>query len=496
MSTFFVGIDVGTSGTKAVLIGSDGQLEATSSHTYPLHIPRPLWSEQDPADWWEATCAAIRSVIDQSGVNVTEIGAVGLTGQMHGLVLLDSADSVIRPAILWNDQRTARQCAAITEKVGRDEVLRRLGNPVLPGFTAPKIMWVRDEEPDAYARAERVLLPKDYIRFRLTGTFASDVSDASGTALFNVANRSWDVDTLRDLDIPSSWMPEVFESPTVCAAISSSGASATGLLEGTPVVAGAGDQAAGAVGSGIVDEGTISVTIGTSGVVFAAAEKYRVEPEGRLHAFCHAVPGKWHLMGVMLSAAGSFEWYANTFGDPNDPDNYNALTTSAADIPAGSEGLIFLPYLSGERTPHADPHARGGFFGLTLAHSKAHCTRAVLEGVAFGLTDSLELMRDLGIGATDIRVSGGGAKSDLWLEILADCFGTPVRAVNPGEGAAYGAALLAAVGGGAFETVEEAGRTVKPEGDLIAPGPDSDAYRDSYSRFRELYPALAPLFRE
>lgn len=495
MPEFFLGLDVGTSGTKAVLIDSDGTLRASVSEGYPLHIPRPLWSEQEPDDWWQAAVSTIRTVVEEADVEPADIAAVGLTGQMHGLVLLDGAGQVIRRAILWNDQRTAAQCEAITDQVGRRELLRRLGNPVLPGFTAPKIAWVRDEEPEAFARARHVLLPKDFVRFKLTGEHACDVSDASGTALFNVSERSWDTDLLDELDIPRAWMPSVFESPEVSAVISSEGAVATGLVAGTPVVAGAGDQAAQAVGSGIVDEGTISVTLGTSGVVFAASDEYRVEPEGRLHAFCHAVPGKWHLMGVMLSAAGSFEWFASNLGNPDDPDNYENLTHEAATVPAGSEGLIFLPYLSGERTPHADPNARGVFFGLTLAHSKAHMTRSVLEGVSFGLTDSLTLMRNLGIDADDLRVSGGGARSGLWLEILSSCFGTPVRAVNPGEGAAYGAALLAAVGGGAFHSVEEAGRSVSPEGDMIEPGPDSAVYRDVYLRFRALYPTLAPHFQ-
>lgn len=495
MATFFLGIDVGTSGLKAVLIDTEGQLVGTASERYRLHIPRPLWSEQDPHDWWQACGKAVKAVLERTSTSPGEVGAVGLTGQMHGLVLLDETASVIRPAILWNDQRTADQCAAITELLGAEEVLHRLGNPVLPGFTAPKIIWVRDEEPEAFERATQVLLPKDYVRFRLTGTYASDVSDASGTALFNVANRVWDDDTLDELGIPRDWMPDVFESPARCAAVDEEGAAATGLLEGTPVVAGAGDQAAQAVGSGIVDEGSISVTLGTSGVVFAASDEYRVEPEGRLHAFCHAVPGKWHLMGVMLSAAGSFEWFASTFGDPNDPDNYANLTKAAENVAAGSDGLIFLPYLSGERTPHADPYARGVFFGLTLAHSKAHLTRSVLEGVSFGLTDSLELMRNLGIDASDLRVSGGGAQSELWLQILADCFQTPVRAVNPGEGAAYGAALLAAVGSETFGSVEEAGRRVSATGHVFRPGPDRETYADSYRRFGKLYTALAPHFR-
>jgi len=486
MAGYFLGADIGTSGTKAVLIRDDGTLVGSASESYPLYTPKPLWSEQDPHDWWKAAGNAIRRLLNETGISEHRVEAVGLTGQMHGLVLLDAKNEVIRPAILWNDQRTAAQCAKMTEKIGAKEVIRRLGNPILAGFTAPKIVWVRDEEPAAYARGAKVLLPKDYVRYMLTGTFAMDVSDASGTALFNVANRRWDSDTLSDLDISTEWMPDVFESPTVCAKISAAGAAATGLIEGTPVVAGAGDQAAGAVGAGIVREGVISVTLGTSGVVFAASDAYRVEPSGKLHAFCHAVPDGWHLMGVMLSAAGSFEWFASTFGD----GNYDALNEAASDVPAGSEGLTFLPYLSGERTPHADPNARGVFFGITLRHGKGHFARAVMEGVAYGLKDSLELMHGLGISASDLRVSGGGGKSALWLQILADVFNEPVRAVNPGEGAAYGAALLAAVGGGAFESVKDAGNAVKAEGELIQPSTDAEAYAKGYEQFGRLYPAV------
>ena len=486
MAGYFLGVDAGTSGTKAVLIRDDGSIVGSATESYPLYTPRPLWSEQDPHDWWKAACAAIRRLLIETGVSAHRIETVGLTGQMHALVLLDEGGEVIRPAILWNDQRTAAQCRKMTEKIGAKEVIERLGNPILAGFTAPKIVWVRDEEPKAYARAAKVLLPKDYVRYRLTGAFAMDVSDASGTALFNVARREWDTDTLSDLEIPSEWMPDVFESPVPCAKINSEGAAATGLIEGTPVVAGAGDQAAGAVGAGIVREGVISVTLGTSGVVFAASDAYRVEPSGKLHAFCHAVPNGWHLMGVMLSAAGSFEWFASTFGN----NDYDALNAAASAVPAGSEGLTFLPYLSGERTPHADPNARGVFFGITLRHGKGHFARAVMEGVAYGLKDSLELMHGLGISASDLRVSGGGARSALWLQILADVFGEPVRAVNPGEGAAYGAALLAAVGGGAFASVKDAGNAVKAEGEMIQPGRAAEEYERGYDRFRKLYPAL------
>lgn len=496
MASHFIGIDIGTSGTKAVLIDDRGELVSTASEGYPIYTPRPLWSEQHPEDWWAATGTTVKQLLKESGVSAGSIEAVGLAGQMHGLVLLDGDGTVVRPAILWNDQRTAEQCEHITDVIGAAEVLQRLGNPILTGFTAPKILWVRSEEPEAYAKSQKALLPKDFVRYRLTGAFATDASDASGTALLNVAKRAWDAETLAALNIPREMLPDVFESQQICANVSTEGASATGLLAGTPVVAGAGDQAAQAIGSGIVNEGSIAVTLGTSGVVFAVSDAYRVEPEGRLHAFCHAVPGKWHLMGVMLSAAGSFEWYSKTFGDTDDPDNYKVLMDAAASVNAGSDGLTFLPYLSGERTPHADPDARGVLFGITLAHTKAHFTRAVIEGVAFGLRDSLELMRNLGIDVSDLRVSGGGARSGLWLQVLADTFGTQLRAMNQGEGAAYGAALLAAVGGGVFDSVEEAGHAGKTEGELFHPGPNREVYERKYHHFRALYPALKSHFKK
>jgi xylulokinase len=402
--TYLLGIDVGTTGSKAVLIDTGGTVAAEATSEYPMSTPQPLWAEQDPNDWWTATIASIRQVLEQGGVQGAQVAGVGLTGQMHGLVLLDAGGDVLRPCIMWNDQRTAAQCAAITERVGAKKVLELTGNPVLPGFTAPKIAWVRDNEPQVYGRAAKVLLPKDYIRYRLTGEFFSEVSDSSGTSLFDVGRRQWSDEMLAALDVPRIWLPEVTESPVASAKVSAAAAEQTGLAAGAPVVGGGGDQAAQAVGTGIVEEGVVSATLGTSGVVFAASDTYRVEPQGRLHAFCHAVPGKWHLMGVMLSAAGSFRWYRDTLGDAEvarakrrKRDPYDLLTEAAAEVRPGCEGLLFLPYLSGERTPYADPHARGVFFGLTLRHKKAHLTRAVLEGVSYGMCDSLELMRDLGL---------------------------------------------------------------------------------------------------
>ncbi|MGE0481772.1 MAG: xylulokinase [Phycisphaerae bacterium] len=502
----FLGLDIGTTGAKALLIDAAGRVVSEALDEYALHTPRPLWSEQAPADWWRGACAAIRRVLATPGVDADAVAAVGPTGQMHGLVLLDARGDVLRPAILWNDQRTADECAEITRRVGPDRVLQFTGNPVLPGFTAPKLLWVQRNEPDVYARVAHILLPKDYVRYRLSLELYSDVADSSGTALFDVGARRWSREMCAALDLPAAWLPQVVESPVVCARVSASAAGETGLRAGTPIVGGAGDQAAQAVGAGIVDEGLISATIGTSGVVFAASRSYRVEPQGRLHAFCHAVPGMWHLMGVMLSAGGSLRWYRDALCElevqqaaRDGRDVYDLLCEQAAAASPGCEGLIFLPYLSGERTPHADPAARGVFFGLTLRHTKAHLTRAVIEGVSFGLRDSLELLRALGVTADEIHVSGGGARSTLWRQILADLFNTPIVTSTVSQGAAYGAALLAAVGAGAFADVPATARAAStraggPAGERISPSVNRPIYEKAYERYRALYPALAPQF--
>jgi xylulokinase len=501
MTTYLLGIDVGTTGTKALLVDADGAVRASATTEYPMYTPQPLWAEQDPADWWAGTVASIRRVLDEGGVPPAAVAGVGLTGQMHGLVLLDGQGEVLRPCIMWNDQRTAAQCAAITDKVGADEVLRLTGNPVLPGFTAPKIVWVREHEPEIYAQAAKVLLPKDYVRYRLTGGFFSEVSGASGTSLFDVGRRRWSEEMLQAVGVPRQWLPEVTESPVVSARVSAQAAAETGLLEGTPVAGGGGDQAAQAVGTGIVAEGVVSATLGTSGVVFAASDTYRVEPEGRLHAFCHAVPGMWHLMGVMLSAGGSFRWYRDALGElelaqaeASGRDPYELLTEAAAGVEPGCEGLLFLPYLSGERTPYPDPNARGVFFGLTLRHAKAHMTRAVLEGVSYGLRDSLELMRGLGLSIGQVRASGGGARSPLWRQMLADVFDTPIVTVDVTEGAAYGAALLAGVGAGVYPGVPAACDAAIRVTGRTEPGPAAAVYADYYPHYRALYPALAAEF--
>jgi xylulokinase len=508
-----LGIDVGTSGCKVLLIDALGKVLADETREYPLQMPRPLWSEQNPEDWWNAVSAGIAGVLSKSGVKATQIAGVGLTGQMHGLVLLDSAGRVLRPCILWNDQRTAAQCAAITARVGARRVLQLTGNPILTGFTAPKLLWVRENEPHVYDRVAHVLLPKDYIRYRLAGEFLGDVSDSSGTSLFDVARRQWSDEMLAALNAPRAWLPEVTESPVASARVSPAAARETGLAAGTPIVAGAGDQAAQAVGTGIIAEGPISVTLGTSGVVFAASNSYRVEPEGRLHAFCHAVPGMWHLMGVMLSAGGSFEWFSEQFGphellkrfspaEKTTPsagfaalkDDRDALTAAAASVPPGSEGLFFLPYLTGERTPHADPNARGAFIGLTPRHDVGHLTRALLEGVSFGLRDALELMRALKLPIKQVRASGGGAKSASWRQILADVFNAEIVTLNVTQGAAFGAALLAGVGAGVFADVADAcGQVLRPM-TPTTPGAAVRTYEQYYPVYRALYPALAASF--
>lgn len=483
-----LGLDIGTSSCKAVLIDERARVAAVASVEVPLEIPRPGWTQQNPADWWSAAVRAVRRVGEMVSGKL-DVAAVGLTGQMHGLTLLDASGGVLRPAILWNDQRTAAECDEITRRVGPERVLALTGNPVLTGFTAPKLLWVKRHEPDAFSRIAHILLPKDYIRYKLSGACASDVADASGTSLFDVGRRTWSDEMCAALDVPHAWLPEVAESPTVTARISPAAAAETGLRAGTPVVAGAGDQAAQAVGAGIVREGIVGVTIGTSGVVFAASGRYQPEPRGRLHAFCHAVPGMWHWMGVMLAAGGSFEWLSATLGV-----SHETLLSEAAAVAPGSDGLLFLPYLSGERTPHADPHARGVFFGLSLAHGRGHLARAVLEGVAFGLRDARELLREMGLATNDLRVSGGGARSALWRQIVADVFNEPVAAVEVPEGAAFGAALLAGVGAGVWSDVGAAASAAGLRAEKEAPSAAAGHYAEVYPRYRALYPALREQF--
>lgn len=491
---YFLGIDTSTTGSKALLIDARGDVIAVASSPHTLQTPRPLWSEQDPREWWEAVSASIRSVLEQAGIDGEEIGAVGLTGQMHGLVLLDEQGKVLRPAILWNDQRTQKQCDEIHARIGKERFIQITGNVALTGFTAPKILWVKENEPEIYARVRHVLLPKDYIRYKLTGEYALDKADGAGTVLFDLKARDWSDEVLTALEIPRAWMPKTFEGTEFTGDVTEEAAQRTGLHVGTPVAAGGGDQAAGAVGVGAVEPGIVGLTVGTSGVVFATTPSALIEPEGRLHAFCHAVPGLWHFMGVMLSAAGSLQWYRDTLV----PDvSFDELLKEAESIPAGSEGLQFLPYLSGERTPHPDPLARGAFIGLTVRHNRAYMTRAVLEGVAFGLKDSFTLIQNAGLGAiTQVRASGGGTKGALWRQILASVLEAELVTVNTTEGAAYGAALLAGVGAGAWEDVPSASKAcIKITGSIQPDTSQVGAYRQAYSLYQDLYPSLKSSFR-
>ncbi len=491
--TYFLGIDTSTTGSKALLIDERGEVMAVASSPHTLQTPRPLWSEQDPREWWEAVSASIRSVLEQAGVGGEEIGAIGLTGQMHGLVLLDEAGNVLRPAILWNDQRTQKQCDEIHARIGKERFIQITGNVALTGFTAPKILWVKENEPEVYANAKHVLLPKDYIRYKLTDEYAMDKADGAGTVLFDLSSRDWSDEVLSVLEIPRPWMPPTFEGTEFTGHVTKEAAQLTGLKVGTPVAAGGGDQAAGAVGVGAVEPGIVGLTVGTSGVVFATTPSALIEPEGRLHAFCHAVPGLWHFMGVMLSAAGSLQWYRDTLA-PN--TGFDELLKEAESIPAGCEGLQFLPYLSGERTPHPDPLARGAFIGLTVRHHRAHMTRAVLEGVAFGLKDSFTLIQNAGLGEiTQVRASGGGAKGALWRQILASALEAELVTVNTTEGAAYGAAILAGVGAGAWPDVPSArDACIKITGSTQPEPSQVEAYRDAYILYQDLYPALKSTF--
>ena len=469
--TVLVGLDVGTTGVKALALSPDGEVLARAERGYPLSTPRPGWSEQDPEDWWRASEAALAEL----GV---EPAGIGLSGQMHGLVCLDSEERVLRPAILWNDQRTGAECEEIEARVGLERLIALTGNRALTGFTAPKLLWVRRHEPDVYARIAHVLLPKDYVRLRLTGTRAIDVSDASGTLLFDVAGRRWSDEVLDALELPAAWLPEALESPEV-----------SGRSGSIPVAAGAGDQPAAALGVGIDGVGPVSVVLGTSGVVLAALPAFQADPRARVQAFCHSVPGGWQAMGVMNSAAGSLAWLRSVVGG-----TYDELTAEAARWEPGAEGLTFLPYLQGERTPHDDPGARGAFTGLTLRHDRGALARAVLEGVAYGLRDSLDLLRGLGVEAEVGRASGGGARSDLWLRIVASALGIPLERTVSEEGSAFGAALLGGVAAGVFADVHEAVAACVRVRDTVEPEPGwREAYEEGHRRFQALYPALRPL---
>lgn len=493
MSAYWLGIDIGTGGSRALLVDDSGRIVAarTAAHE-DMRMEKPLWAEQRPENWWGACQEAIRGVLADAGVGGAAVRGVSLSGQMHGLVILDADGAVIRPSLIWCDQRSQAQVDAINAKVGKARVLDCIANPVLTGFTLPKLLWVRDNEPAAYERVRHLLLPKDYIRFQLTGEFASEVSDASGTALFDVVNRRWSFELAVALGIDRGILPKVYESEEVTGVISAAAAEATGLAAGTPVIGGGGDQAASAVGNGIVAPGLVSDTIGTSGVVFAHMDAVAYDPAGRVHTFCHAVRGKWHVMGVTQGAGLSLQWFRNQLGGGA---SYDELTQAAAGCAPGARGLFWLPYLMGERTPHLDSMCRAAWVGLSAAHTRADMARAVLEGVCYSQKDCLDIIRELGCGVKSVRLSGGGAKSAMWKQLFADVFGTPVAVLESQEGSAYGAALLAMTGTGAFGSVVEACAATVREVENIPPGADSAFYQRAHGVYQALYPALRESFR-
>ena len=490
---YWLGIDIGTGGSRALLVDAKGKLVAgfTAPHE-DIRMERPLWAEQRPENWWEAAQAAIRGVLKEAGATGEQVKGVGLSGQMHGLVLLDANSQVIRPSLIWCDQRSQPQVDWIHQTVGRANVVAYTANPMLTGFTLPKLLWVRDNEPQNFARARKVLLPKDYVRFMLTGVHATEVSDASGTGLLDVVTRRWSTAMIERLGLDASLLPEVKESADVTGAISRAAAEATGLKEGTPVVGGAGDQAASGIGNGIVRPGVASCTIGTSGVVFAYLDRPHYDPQGRVHTFCHAVRGKWHVMGVTQGAGLSLQWFRNQFAPGTD---YDTLMAEAQKAPPLSHGLFWLPYLMGERTPHLDPVARGGWIGLTAKHGRAEMIRAIVEGVSYSLRDCLGIIEQMGVDIQSVRASGGGARSLFWRQMLADVFRRSVATLENTEGSAYGAALLAVAGTGEYASIEELCDVAIREVDCLIPGVhESAAYERGYEVFTVLYPTLKPVY--
>lgn len=481
-----IGVDVGTTGARAVAVDERGAVVASHTVEYPLLTPRPRWTEQDPAEWWRATREVLASVSSGCRDGGHEIGGIGLTGQMHGSVFLDAAGEVIRPALLWNDQRTGAQCEAITEKVGAERLVEITGNPALTGFQAPKVLWLRDEEPANFERVATVLLPKDYVRRRLTGDFATDASDAAGTLFLDLRKRAWSREVLEALDLAEAWLPTVVESPEPTGTVMSEVATDLGLPAAIPVAAGGGDNAAAAIGTAVTRDGVMSSSIGTSGVLFAHAAEAAVDPSGRIHAFAHAVPWRYCLLAVTLSAGGSLRWWRDVTGL-----GYEELVAEADAVAPGSEGLVFLPYLTGERTPHLDSMATGAFVGLTSRHTRGHMTRALMEGVLFSLRDGLEIIRALEVRPTEIRATGGGAKSALWLQLQADVYGAPVHRLAVEEGAAYGAALLGHIVAGTFADVEEATSVVRTVDEPTEPDRKAAAvYEESYAVYRTLYATM------
>ncbi len=509
--SYLLGIDIGTSGTKTLLCDQKGKVLATAMSEHPISSPKPGWSEQNPRDWWKAVCAATKAVMKKADVKAIDIKAIGLSGQMHGSVFLADGEQPLRPALLWNDQRTSEQCQQITEKAGgRKKLIDLVANPALTGFTAPKILWVRQHEPKIYEKTKHILLPKDYIRYCLTGQYATEVSDASGTLLLDVAKRQWSKKLLSLLQIDAELMPRLHESPEITGTLHAAAAKAMGLLEGTPVVGGAGDQAAGAVGNGIVRGGIVSATLGTSGVVFAHADEPTRDPLGRVHTMCHAVPGKWCVFGCMLAAGGSFQWFRNELGYLEEAvakmqsekkgeqiEAYDLLIEEAQMAPAGCEGLFFLPYLTGERCPHPDPAARGGWIGLTNRSTRDMMIRSLLEGVTYGMRDALDIMRSMNIAITEIRPSGGGSRSAFWRQLQADIYNAPLVMTNAAEGPAYGVALLAGVGTGVWSSVPQAcAAAIKTQSRTKPNRKTAQLYDRHHTVYQKLYGDLKDRFAE
>jgi len=489
---YVLGIDVGTGGTRAVIMDERGRILASATEEHePFATPQIGWAEQHPEDWWRAAGIAVRKAAAEAKITGAQIGCVGFSGQMHGAVMLDASDQVVRPALIWCDVRTQEQCDALTRTLGRERIIQLTCNPALTNFTLTKFMWVRQHEPQNWQRVRSVMLPKDYVRFRLTGERAIDMADGSGTLMLDVANRRWSDEMLRAGQVDAAMLPSLHESPAVCGKVCAAGAEATGLVAGTPVVAGAGDQAAGAIGMGIVAPGAVSATIGTSGVVFAACDRPALDPQGRLHTFCHGIPGRWHVMGVTQAAGQSLRWFRDQFVGAGAAGAYDKLTAEAAATPAGAEGLLWAPYLMGERTPHLDANARGALVGLTASHTRAHVVRAILEGVAFSLKDTFTIFEEMKVPVKNIRLGGGGARSPLWRQIQADVYGQEVEIVEAEEGAAYGAAILAGVGAGIWPSVDAACAAGVRVARRVQPDPSAvETMRASYAAFRRVYPAL------
>ncbi len=489
---------MGTGGTRALIIDEQGRVVASDTEEHaPFASPKIGWAEQQPEDWWRACGLAVRKALTKSGLPPGDIACVGFSGQMHGAVMLDEQDRPVRPALIWCDVRTDEQCRELSTKIGADKIIQLTCNPALTNFTLTKFLWVRENEPDIWKRVRSVMLPKDYVRFRLTGERAIDMADASGTLMLDVAHRRWSNEMLDAGEIDERLLPALFESPDVCGKVSPEGAAATGLKPGTPVIAGAGDQAAGATGMGIVAPGAVSATIGTSGVVFAATDRPALDPKGRLHTFCHAIPGRWHVMGVTQAAGLSLRWFRDQFGARKDDgrDPYERLTQEASHVVPGCDGLLWTPYLMGERTPHLDPQARAALVGLTASHTRAHVIRAILEGVTFSLRDTFGIFAEMNVPVKNIRLGGGGARSELWRQIQADVYGHEVEIVEAEEGAAYGAAILAGVGAKLWPTVDDACRAVIRVSKRVAAKPENvSVMNQSYAAYRKVYPATRSIF--